>query len=298
MTFRDEISAAVARLPERFETSDHETARLVGDMRRKVFDRGRNTNDDFRRFERLVGSRSRAIEKAWYRDAVFATRDWVAAMAVLEAWSESSGYDRYLEELHRAFVSEDPQPEPYIGVAARRRKYKKLGRRLEEIGDPTAPGWRPPWRSRLAAVRHRLAVAAGNEPPEKPHRRTVHVPLKGGELVPVTALVYPDRTAQLPEFGREFPAGSSRPKAESSANGEQSKETLHSSRSHPPLTTPHLLSATRHRSATGSTRHESTVGRRHEAGSSRIRDREAISLTLPSFRAAGQPATSARSGRS
>ena len=209
----EEVRQAVEALPERFDPRIPGAPQRVREVIRWMLDGGRDAADGLRRFELTVNARSRPIEKQWYRDALDAARDAVAATAVWEAWRESSGYNEVEETYYRKWVSQEPRPEPYTDAATRHRAFAKLAKRLDEIGDPTAPNWRPPWRSRLVALRHRLNVASSYVEPDKPRRRTVYVPLKDGELHQLIAEVYADRTARLPpiglvDYGLQFPAGS------------------------------------------------------------------------------------------
>jgi hypothetical protein len=176
----------------------------VGVVDRRLMDAGRDAADTLGRFELTVTGRSRPIEKKWYRDAVRDVRDWLAAMEVFEAWQQSSGYEQVAEEWHRVRVSGEPDPAPYAGVSTRRHLKRERRKTLASIGDPTAPGWRPSWRSRWAAYVRRLKAASGQAEPEKPKRRTVYVPVKGGDLRAVTVEVHADRTARLPEFGLDM----------------------------------------------------------------------------------------------
>jgi hypothetical protein len=203
LSLLDEVKQAVEALPPRFDGSGPHWS-CVAAADRLLLDAGRDMTDALRRFELTVTERSRPIEKEWYRDALTDARDWLAAMDAFETWQASSGFHDVAEAWHQAWVAEDPPPEQHAGAKARRRLLKKLRRRLASVGDPTAPGWHPPWRYRVRAAIERLNVAAGNVAPEKPKRRTVYVPLKGGDLRAVTAEVHADRTAQLPEFGLDM----------------------------------------------------------------------------------------------
>jgi hypothetical protein len=199
-TFLEAVTQALAHVPARLEDCDALEIRRIAKLARRGMDEGRNVADSLRPFQ-TVNERSRPIEREWYRDALENARDWLLGMERFDAWERSSG----TFEASSGFYTSRGIDFPSEAVHVREKQGKQLRKfrkRLEQIGDPTAPGWRPPWRERLAAWRRQLEAAAGQTPAPKPRRETVHVPRKDGDvLYPVTANVFPDRTAILPDHG-------------------------------------------------------------------------------------------------
>jgi len=197
VSIADDMARRLAVLPDRWDAIDWQDAIRLDAAERRLFDEIADNDEVLRHAYLTVHEDSTAAEKERYRTALMLSMEQFEAAALLFNWNRSSGRDSAVKGVAKVRRKQ-------------RRKMSRMRKIIEQIGDPTAPGWQ---RTRWARVTH-WAAAHGFRPTHKPARRTVYVQLQDSEVwLPARAVVEQNGTAVLPRTGMRvewwrFPPGS------------------------------------------------------------------------------------------
>jgi hypothetical protein len=137
MGLLDEITRQVGALPSDAHTLTERDWLRTSVALRLLSTELREATSALARFGH-VNEHSRSIEKEWYKAALDRADELVSAFGVFDAWWRSARMASVNKELDATY-------------AGARRPVRYLRGVLSRVGDPTAPGWRPPLADRLAA---------------------------------------------------------------------------------------------------------------------------------------------------